>query len=147
MPGWLNEKIRIPHSNWSPYCEYQMETFRNLPGFHRISPPLFRKRKYPFIPLSLPVFSLLLILFSRLLFKLYMVDTMVGKIKEKNIKHADGKGKDTNVIWADRRDFCFCCYFPPKHLWQCKTVLSGEKALWLRVHTNTLCEKGKRRLR
>lgn len=44
MLGWLNEKIRIPHSNWSPYCEYQMKTFRNLPSFHRITPPLFRKK-------------------------------------------------------------------------------------------------------
>jgi len=60
MTGWLNETIRIPYSNWSPYCEYQMEIFINLSGFHRIFPPLFRKKKkkHYIHPLSLPAFSL-----------------------------------------------------------------------------------------
>lgn len=136
MPGWLNEKIRIPHSNWIPYCEYQMETFRNLPGFHRISPPLFRKRKYPFIPLSLPVFSLLLILFSRLLFKLK---------KKHQACRRERKRYKCYLSWQER--LLLLLLFPPKTSTAMRNCTSGEKALWLRAHTNTLCEKGKRRLR
>lgn len=60
-----------------------METFRNLPDFYKTAPPLFRK-KYVFIPLSLPAFSL----FSKIVVKTLhiMVDTMVDEIKNKETK-------------------------------------------------------------
>lgn len=62
-----------------------------------------------------------------------MVDTMVDEkktttkkqnktVSQTDIKPADAKGNNTTVIWADSRDFCFCCSFSPKHLRQCNTV-------------------------
>lgn len=143
MLGWLNEKIRIPHSNWSPYCEYQMKTFRNLPDFHRIPPPLFRKKKIHLYCFCM--FSLANVVFKIVVQTLHiMVDTMVGKIKKKtkqnktasqiDIKPADRKRKDTNVIWADSRADCFCCSFSPK---QCNaTMYIQRKSHFLIVPTH-----------
>lgn len=143
MLGWLNEKIRIPHSNWSPYCEYQMKTFRNLPDFHRIPPPLFRKKKNPFI-------LLLQVLSCQCCFQdCCSNSTYYGwyngrqdkkKTKQNktasqiDIKPADRKRKDTNVIWADSRADCFCCSFSPK---QCNaTMYIQRKSHFLIVPTH-----------
>lgn len=131
MLGWLNEKIRIPHSNWSPYCEYQMKTFRNLSfaeSFH-LCPG--KKKKSIYTAFSSSMFSLANIVFKTVVQTLHiMVDTMVGKIKKQktknktasqiDIKPTDRKRKDTNVIWADSRADCFCCSFSPK---QCDATL------------------------
>lgn len=147
MLGWLNEKIRIPHSNWSPYCEYQMKTFRNLPSFHRITPPLFRKKN-----IHLYRFLFQHVLSCQNCFQDCCSNSTYngwynGRQDKKkqnktasqiDIKPADGKRKDTNVIWADSTADCFCCSFSPKHLWQCNTVRPEKKPLLDCARTETL---------
>lgn len=156
MLGWLNEKIRIPHSNWSPYCEYQMKTFRNLPDFHRIPPPLFRKKKIHLYCFCM--FSLANVVFKIVVQTLHiMVDTMVGKIKKKQSKTKQpvkltsslqtGNEKIQMLFELTAELTAFAVLFPQNNAMQ-RCTFREKVTSWLCPHTNTcMCEKGKRRLR
>lgn len=156
MLSWLNEKIRIPHSNWSPYCEYQMETFWNLPGFHRITPPLFReKKKSIYTAFSSRIFSLADIVFKIVVQTLdILVDTMVGKIKKKkrpviltsNLQTGNEKLQMLFELTAELTAFVVLF---PQNIYADATLYVRRKSHFLTLpHTKTcMCEKGKRRLR
>lgn len=157
MLSWLNEKIRIPHSNWSPYCEYQMKTFRNLSfaeSFHLC--PGKKKKKSIYTAFSSSMFSLANIVFNTVVQTLHiMVDTMVGKIKKQKTKQPvkltsslqTGNQKIQMLYELTAELTAFAVLFPQNNAMPHCT--SGEKATsWLCPHTNTCtCEKGNRRLR
>lgn len=156
MLGWLNEKIRIPHSNWSPYCEYQMKTFRNLPDFHRIPPPLFRKKKNPFI-------LLLHVLSCQCCFQdCCSNSTYYGWYNGRQDKKKQSKTKQpvklTSSLQTGNEKIqmlfeltaeltAFAVLFPQNNAMQ-RCTFREKVTSWLCPHTNTcMCEKGKRRLR